>query len=149
MIVDQFGNSYKQAQGAITQTTSRPWQPTPMRDIGELVPARDRKTLVSFSRRLYLNEGILLGAIQQKAMYSVGRSWQAQSKSTDREFARQAENLINDEWYKICDVRGGQNTFQTNLYTTSCAVDRDGEAFILLTKTDNERFCSASDGSPL
>lgn len=137
MIVDQFGNSYKQAQGAITQTTSRPWQPTPMRDIGELVPARDRKTLVSFSRRLYLNEGILLGAIQQKAMYSVGRSWQAQSKSTDREFARQAENLINDEWYKICDVRGGQNTFQTNLYTTSCAVDRDGEAFILLTKTDN------------
>jgi capsid protein len=138
MIVDQWGNNWKAAQGAITQTSERPWIPTPMKDIGELVPARDRKTLVSFSRRLYLNEGILLGAIQQKAMYAVGRSWQAQSKSTDREFARQAEDIINDEWYKICDVRGGQNTFQTNLYTTSCAIDRDGEAFILLTKTDND-----------
>jgi len=138
MIVDQWGNSWKAAQGAITQTSARPWIPTPMKDIGELVPSRDRKTLVSFSRRLYLNEGILLGAIQQKAMYAVGRSWQAQSKSTDREFARQAEDMINDEWYKICDIRGGQNTFQTNLYTTSCAIDRDGEAFILLTKTDND-----------
>jgi len=138
MIVDYYGNPWKAAQGAVTNTPARPYQPVQMKDIGELVPSRDRKTLVSFSRRLYLNEGILLGAIQQKAMYSVGRSWQAQSKSPNREFAAQAEYLINDEWYKICDVRGGQNTFQTNLYATSCAIDRDGEAFILLTKTDND-----------
>jgi len=136
MIVDTYGNPYVAAQGAVTQTAARPFQPVQMKDIGELVPARDRKTLVSYSRRLYLNEGILLGAIQQKAMYAVGRSWQAQSKSKDRDFAQQAENLLNDEWYKICDVRGGQNTFQTNLYSLSCAIDRDGEAFVLLTKTD-------------
>jgi len=136
MIVDQWGQNYKAAQGAITHTAARPFQPVQMKDIGELVPSRDRKTLVSYSRRLYLNEGILLGAIQQKAMYAIGRSWQAQSKSKDVEFKREAEELLNDEWYKICDVRGGQNTFQTNLYSLSCAIDRDGEAFVLLTKTD-------------
>ena len=138
MIVDTYGNPYTAAQGAVRSSSARPFQPVQMKDISELVPARDRMTLVSYSRRLYLNEGILLGAIQQKAMYSVGRSWQAQSKSKDREFAIKAEELINDEWYKICDVRGGQNTFQTNLYSTSCAIDRDGEAFILLTKTEND-----------
>ena len=136
MIVDHYGNPYVAAQGAVTTSSARPFQPVQMKDIGELVPARDRKTLVSYSRRLYLNEGILLGAIQQKAMYAVGRSWQAQSKSKNREFAQEAEELLNDEWYKICDVRGGQNTFQTNLYSLSCAIDRDGEAFVLLTKTD-------------
>ena len=138
MIVDTYGNPYTAAQGAVRSSSARPFQPVQMKDISELVPARDRMTLASFSRRLYLNEGILLGAIQQKAMYSVGRSWQAQSKSKDRDFAIKAEELINDEWYKICDVRGGQNTFQTNLYSTSCAIDRDGEAFILLTKTEND-----------
>lgn len=138
MIVDQYGQPWKAAQGAVRYSAARPYQPVQMKDIGELVPAYDRKALVSFSRRLYLNDGILLGAIQQKAMYSVGRSWQAQSKSKDREFAQSAEDLLNDEWYKICDVRGGQNTFQTNLYSMSCAIDRDGEAFILLTKTEND-----------
>jgi len=49
-----------------------------------------------------LNEGLSFGAIKQTAMNTFGSSWQAQSKSTDQEFARQAENLINDEWYKIC-----------------------------------------------
>jgi capsid protein len=136
MIVDQWGQNYKAAQGAVTHTAARPFQPVQMKDIGELVPSRDRKTLVSYSRRLYLNEGILLGAIQQKAMYAIGRSWQAQSKSKEVEFKQQAEELLNEEWYKICDVRGGQNTFQTNLYSLSCAIDRDGEAFVLLTKTD-------------
>jgi capsid protein len=136
MIVDRWGQSYKAAQGAVRNTPARPWQPVEMKDIGQLVPHYDRKTLVSYSRRLYLNEGILLGAIQQKAMYSVGRSWQAQSKSKDRKFAQPAEELLNEEWYKICDVRGGQNTFQTDLYSVSCAIDRDGEAFILLTKTE-------------
>jgi hypothetical protein len=138
MILDQWGNNLKAAQGAITNSPARPYQPVQMKDIGQLVPSYDRKTLVSFSRRLYLNEGVLLGAIQQKAMYAVGRSWQAQSKSKDAEFKQQSESLINDEWEKICDTRGGQNTFQTNLYAMSCAIDRDGEAFVLLTKTEND-----------
>jgi len=138
MIVNQYGEPFKAAQGAVRYSAARPYTPVQMKDITELVPAYDRKALVSFSRRLYLNEGVLLGAIQQKAMYAVGRSWQAQSKSKDREFAMQSEELLNEEWYRICDVRGGQNTFQTDLYSVSCAIDRDGEAFILLTKTNED-----------
>jgi hypothetical protein len=138
VILDRWGNSYKAAQGAITETRDRPYIPVQMKDISELVPARDRKALVSFSRRLILNEGVLKGAIEQKSMYSVGRSWQAQSKSKDREFALLAEEKINDEWQKICDVAGGQNNFQTLLYSFSVAISRDGEGFILLTKTEND-----------
>jgi hypothetical protein len=138
MILNQYGQPWKAAQGAVRNTPARPFMPVQMKDISEMVPSHDRKALTSYSRRLYLNEGVLLGAIQQKAMYAVGRSWQAQSKSKDREFAAQSEELLNDEWYRICDVRGGQNTFQTNLYSMSCAIDRDGEAFILLTKTEND-----------
>jgi hypothetical protein len=138
MILNQYGEPFKAAQGAVRYSAARPYTPVQMKDITELVPAYDRKALVSFSRRLYLNEGVLLGAIQQKAMYAVGRSWQAQSKSKDREFAMQSEELLNEEWYRICDVRGGQNTFQTDLYSVSCAIDRDGEAFILLTKTNED-----------
>jgi hypothetical protein len=138
MIVNQYGEPFKAAQGAVRYSAARPYTPVQMKDITELVPAYDRKALVSFSRRLYLNEGVLLGAIQQKAMYAVGRSWQAQSKSKDRDYAMQSEELLNEEWYRICDVRGGQNTFQTDLYSVSCAIDRDGEAFILLTKTNED-----------
>ena len=138
MIVNQFGEPYKFAKGAQRNTTARPWEPVQMRDIGTLIPSWDRKTLVSASRRLYTNEGVLLGAIQQKAMYSVGRSWQAQSQSRDPEWQKLAEEKINEEWYGICDVKGGMHDFKTSLYQISCAIDRDGEAFILLTKTDDD-----------
>ena len=138
MIVNQFGEPYKFAKGAQRNTTARPWEPVQMRDIGTLIPSWDRKTLVSASRRLYTNEGVLIGAIQQKAMYSVGRSWQAQSQSKDTEWQKLAEEKINDEWYGVCDVKGGMHDFKTSLYQISCAIDRDGEAFILLTKTDDD-----------
>ena len=138
MIVDRWGNQYKAAQGAITETRDRPYIPVQMKDISELVPSRDRKALVSFSRRLILNEGVLKGAIEQKSMYAVGRSWQAKSQSKDATFKALAEEKINDEWQKICDVAGGQNNFQTLLYSFSVAISRDGEGFILLTKTEND-----------
>jgi len=137
MLVDQYGNSYKYAKSAERYSPSRPWQPVKMEDIDKLVPKFDRQTLVSASRRLYLNEGVLLGAIQQKAMYAVGRSWLAQSGSKNTDFKRLAEEKLNEEWYAVCDVRGGLNNFQTSLYQISCAVDRDGEAFILLTENEN------------
>jgi len=135
MIVNQWGEPFKFAKAAQRDTSARPWEPVRMQDIGTLIPSWDRKTIVSASRRLYTNEGVLLGAIQQKAMYSVGRSWQAQSQSTDTEWKKQAEAKINDEWYGICDVRGGMHDFKTSLYQLSCAIDRDGEAFVLLTET--------------
>lgn len=138
MIVNQWGEPYKFAKGAQRSTSNRPWEPVQMKDISTLIPSWDRKTLVSASRRLYMNEGVLLGAIQQKAMYAVGRSWQAQSQSADKEWQKAAETKINEEWYGICDVRGGMHNFQTSLYALSCAIDRDGEAFVLLTKTGDE-----------
>ena len=138
MIVDRFGNPYKAAQSAQTYSNSRPWQPVQMKDISTLVPSYDRKTLVSASRRLYLNEGVLVGAIQQKAMYAVGRSWQAQSGSANRDFKKQAEDKLNNEWYNNCDIRGGIHNFQIALYQLSCAVDRDGEAFVLLVSNTSD-----------
>lgn len=135
MIVDLYGNPYQAARGARRNDPARPYEPVQMKDIGQLVPSWDRKTLVSASRRLSLNEGVLKGAIDQRAMYAVGRSWQAQSQSSNPEFVKAAEKKINTEWAQVCDVRGGMHNFQTTLFLLSSAIDRDGEAFILLTKT--------------
>ena len=68
MIVNQWGEPFKFAKAAQRDTSARPWEPVRMQDIGTLIPSWDRKTIVSASRRLYTTEGVLLGAIQQKAM---------------------------------------------------------------------------------
>lgn len=137
MLVDQYGNSLKFARGADQLRSSTTYQRLSLKDIDQLIPSFDRKVLVSASRSLYTNEGVLLGAIQQKAMYAVGRSWQMLSKSADADFRKAAEEKINEEWYQVCDIRGGMNNFQTALYQISCSIDRDGEAFILLSSNAN------------
>ena len=138
-LVDQFGNtiSYKAAAAANRYTRERPWEPVQLSDIDDLIPSIDRKTLLSASRRLFLNLGPARGAIEQKAMYAVGRAWLPIFTGSDNEFAFEAKNWLTDQWYVTGDVRGGMHDFRTALYNISVAIDRDGEAFVLLTETQN------------
>jgi hypothetical protein len=77
-ILNEFGSpyQYKAARSAERYNGSRPWEPVQLRNIDKLIPSYDRKTLLSASRRMYINIGVARGAIDQKAMYSVGRAWQ-------------------------------------------------------------------------
>lgn len=137
-LVDQFGSPYNHhaARSAARYTGQRPWEPVQLRDIGKLVPAQDRATLLSASRRLFLNEDILRGATEQKAMYAIGRAWMPKFTGTDKSFGDLAAKWLVEEFFPICDVRGEGFDFRTKLFLWSVGVDRDGETFELLTQTE-------------
>ena len=140
-LVDQFGtpfgNPYGQhvARGASRNNGLRPWEPVKLQDIGTLVPPTDRATLVSASRRLYLNQPILSGAVEQKSMYAIGKAWLPKFTGTDTEFGNAAKAWLEELFFPLCDVRGPVFDFKTNLYVWSDAIDRDGETFIALTES--------------
>ena len=136
-ILDQHGNPYQHrrpARAAEGNAGMRPYEAVEMKDIGDLVPSWDRKTIVSASRKLYLNEEILKGAIEQKSMYSVGRAWLPKFQGEDKTWGDRACKWLAEEWYQLCDIRGTEYDFTTTLYTTSNAIDRDGEGWELLTE---------------
>ncbi len=140
-ILDQFGAPFSNpygnhvARGASRNNGLRPWEPIKLQDIGTLVPASDRATLVSASRRLYLNQPILSGAVEQKSMYAIGKAWLPKFTGTDTEFGNVAKVWLEESFFPLCDVRGPVFDFKTNLYVWSDAIDRDGETFIALTET--------------
>jgi capsid protein len=137
-LLNEFGTPYvqhKAARSAERHSGQRPWEPVELRNIDKLIPSYDRKTLLSASRRMYINIGVARGAIDQKAMYSVGRAWQPDFLGTDTDFGTEAKDWLVNQWYGIGDVRGGMHDFVTSLFLLSVAIDRDGEAFILLTQT--------------
>jgi len=142
-LLNEFGTPFiqhKAARSAERHSGQRPWEPVELRNIDKLIPSYDRKTLLSASRRMYINVGVARGAIDQKAMYSVGRAWQPDFLGTDTDFGAAAKDWLVNQWYGIGDVRGGMHDFVTSLFLMSVAIDRDGEAFVLLTQT--------SDGYP-
>ncbi len=143
-IVDQFGRpstiSSRFAHAADRSTVRGPQFPVRSCSIEQLIPPRDRITLVSLSQRLYTNKGVVRGAVDQKAEYSVGDAYLPQYGGVDVAAGDEAENWLNNVWYPNCDVRGGVYDFNQNLIQTSIAIDREGEAFILLTETNEGGF---------
>ena len=90
-LLDQYGRTiaYKAARAA-QQNTHRPWEPVEKKDIADLVPAYDRKTLVSHARRIYLNFGPIKKAINDRSMYAVGRAFVPKFIGDAPEFAKVA-----------------------------------------------------------
>lgn len=115
----------------------RPWRPVSTIDIKKEVSSIDFRTLISHSRRLYLNLGPARGAICDKAVYSVGRAWFPRYKGVNEAWGAQATEWLATQWYGSCDIAGGMQDFQTDLLILSIAIDRDGDAGILLTEGAN------------
>jgi hypothetical protein len=140
-IVNEYGqpflySNHQAARAARRGDGMRPYEPVQLYDIGKLVPRRDRETLLSASRRLYLNQPILAGAIEQKSMYAIGRAWLPKFQGTDTEFGKLATEWLVNQWYPLCDIRGTDYDFKTALYGLSNAISRDGGEFIYLTFDD-------------
>ena len=142
-IVDEFGRPAFLARGANRKAArsanlgggERPSETRNFRDLGKVVPKADRQMLVSASKTLYLNSPPLISAIDQKGMYSVGNSYLPVYRGLDTEWGRIAKNWLENEWYEICNIAGGNNDFVTDLYIDSVAMDRDGEVFEYFTQT--------------
>jgi hypothetical protein len=106
-------------------------------DTDKSVLPYDIKILRSHARRLYGNVGPLRVAIQEKAMYCVGRHWDASYEGADVAFGAQAEAWLADNWYPMCDVAGPEFDFKLVLYLLSVNLDVYGEFFIYLTEQEN------------
>lgn len=117
------------------QRYQRPYEPITANPIATDVSLSDWTMLVSDSRKLFCNLGPAKGAICDKAIYSVGRAWDAKFCGEDREWGKKAEEWVNENWYPVADVRGGMFDFKSDLYTASVSIDRDGEVYVFLTQS--------------
>lgn len=144
-IVDQYGNvlsSTRKFAHAASRDTSRGPQYTQRdRSLAELIPSRDRKTLVMLSKILYQNMGApIRAATIQKAEYSIGAAFLPTYSGADFEEAEEALSWIRNVWFPLCNVIGGSADWWTTLEGASEAMDRDGEDFTLLTTDSTGTF---------
>ena len=108
-------------------------------DVGvdSLISMSDRKTISALSRRLVFAQGQAKEAIRQKSSYSVGGggAWNPMYNGADAMAGNEAASWLQNVWYPLCDVRGGGHDWRELLMTVSKCMDRDGEAFVLLTQS--------------
>lgn len=110
---------------------NRKWQPNVAKDLDELIPYFSHREIISNSRRLYANHGVVKGVIQQKAMYTVGQAFVPRYLGKDTEWKKTATDWLL-RWSQLCNISG--HDLQTTLYLLSISIDRDGDAFVLLTQ---------------
>ena len=132
----RYGFNRRPARSANLGGGDRPSESRNLRDLHKIVTKYDRQTLVSASKTLYLNSQILIGAIDQKAMYSVGNAWLPVYKGADEKFGKAARDWLANEWYEISNL-AGTSDFVEDLFIDSVAIDRDGEVFEYFTGTPN------------
>jgi len=132
-IVNEFGHPVRFAHAATRSRFRGPLYARRNAGIDDLIPEHDRGTLASLSRRLFTNMGVARAAILQKADYSVGQAWLPKYTGPDKEAGDAVEAWLAKNFLPVCDVRGGLHDWHSVLNLASVAVDRDGEAFVLLT----------------
>lgn len=121
----------------------RPFQMTHTQPITREVNVGEWKRIVSSSNKAFWNFGPIQGAIEEKAMYAVGKSWQprhtgGKGDQRVRQWGDLVEEWLVNQFYPVAYVNGMD--FVTGLYLDSVAIDRDGDTFTLYTE--------ARDGYP-
>lgn len=101
--------------------------------IEKLIPQTDRRVLAALSRRLVWNMGVPKAALRMKAEYSVNGAWDPVYHGEDQKRGEMAEEWLRNDWYMAPDVRGGADWWDLLELVSRC-IDRDGEAFVLLTE---------------
>lgn len=143
-LLDSFGYPIQSRGPQLLDSTrtnnDRPQWVTATDAIHKSVTYHDFRTQLSASRRLWANYDVLKGATSQKAMHAIGRAWEPEFRGADRAWGEMATKWLLDEWYPVCDARGDNYDFKTDLFLSSQCIDRDGNTAILLTET--------SDGYP-
>ena len=137
-LLDQYGNpiTISRPFRSATRDGSRPWQPTQLNDLHKLLPKIDWATLISASRTMYNGMGFASGAINQRADYLSGDAWLPVFQGENDEWGKRARDIIVEQWFPNCEVRGEAFGWQKLIELDSIAIDRDGDVFTLLT-TDN------------
>ena len=97
----------------------------------------DRMRLVALSRKVYYNNAIVKSAITDIARYSIGPGIRVMPKSGDERWDEVAKAWWSS-WCNYPEVTGRFDLPTLELLISE-AIDRDGEIFILLTKTKDGR----------
>lgn len=97
------------------------------------VSEHDRRTILGLARYLYYNIGLVRGAVDIKARLSVGDGINPRPATEDEEWNKLALEAW-EQWAAYPDVTG-KFTWGEMLRLASIAIDRDGEFFAVLTKS--------------
>ena len=133
-ILDEFGNPYFRnfAHAANRSSTRGPQFEVRNDDIDRLIPATDRKTLMSLSNRLCMNMGVLQAVVGQKADWTVGEAWLPSYLGPDADTGKQVARFMRDFWFPQCEVRGGMFDWWKVLELSSIGIDVLGGQFIVM-----------------
>lgn len=107
------------------------------RSIHELIPSGDRRALAYLSRKVVFNSGPAKECIRQKASWSVLDAWRPTYGGPDQDAGEDAVAWLEEEWFPRMDFCGQIRDWRQWLETTSKAIDRDGEPFVLLTRRED------------
>lgn len=157
-ILDQYGQpmAYKPIYASGSYDDGLRRMPNYVKEPERLSGRLTRRNLVSASRALYKNNGVVKGAVNMKAEYAVGKAFLFRSLCKDSSAAKAYDDYIRN-FYKVACVNG--KNFHSLLYMISTAVDVDGDCFIMLTSSKTgfpqlqfiraNRVCSPKDGDIL
>jgi capsid protein len=126
--------SYLFSRGATAGGGSRPWVPTRLEDIDKLIRAYDRKTLVGVSRHMVENWGPTKAIALIFQMLVVGSSWRPSMQSSDKDYRKEIETIIREQFIPAGNLSGGGRSVQSAIADIPLLRVRDGESFWLLTE---------------
>lgn len=135
-ILNQFG--YEYPNKLVNAAGRMGYRDYATKDLNDLIPQLDHQKIISGSRKLYANVGQVRAVVEQKATYSVGKAFQPIFKGVDRDWGEKAAETLSG-WLNHADL-SRFNDWQTILFLASVEMDRDGDAFILLTENPGSRY---------
>ena len=109
-----------------------------------------RTELLKLARHMYRNVGLIKGAVDSIATYSIGPGLRPQYRGTDQEFGRLCEEYWRDMVAPSPEVTG-RMTWTDMLLTLSRSIDVDGDVFVVMTEkgklqiVEGHRVCEGDE----
>lgn len=119
---------------AATQTDKRATITQADFDFHRLISSYGRRTLATLGKSLFWNSDAVRGMVLDIAN-SVTDTWVAQFEGADQSWGAEAEDWLVEN-NKFCNIKGGQRSFSTFVYSLIVAHCVEGESFTVLTDQD-------------
>lgn len=109
-----------------------------------------RTELLKLARHMYRNVGLIKGAVDSIATYSIGPGLRPQYRGKDQEFGRLCEEYWRDVIVPSPEVTG-RMTWTDMLLALSRSIDVDGDVFVVMTEkgklqiVEGHRVCEGDD----
>jgi len=109
-----------------------------------------RVELLKLARHMYRNVGLIKGAVDSIATYSIGPGLRPQYRGADQDFGRLCEEYWRDVVVPSPEVTG-RMTWTDMLLALSRSIDVDGDVFVVMTEkgklqiVEGHRVCEGDD----